>query len=64
MTDALDEAYGRGAKAWDFGDKMPAMPPDDADLETMCFYLMMARARDYFRRRDMALYPESVEFRP
>lgn len=69
MTDTEVEAHFRtGQRAWENGADMPPWPGDDAKIRTpsTLYWLgyMFERGRDFFRRRDMALYPDTVEPRP
>ncbi len=60
------EAYERGQQAWRDGADMPPTPPGDIADEAAMFWVgfMFERARDFFKRQRMALYPDRVEPRP
>lgn len=67
MTD--DEARAAleaGRAAWADGADMPPMPESDAATPEALYWagFIEARAYDWFRRRAMALYPDTVEPRP
>lgn len=55
-----------GRKSWEDGADMPPMPEgDDATAEALFWVgYQEARARDFFRRRAMALYPDTIDPRP
>lgn len=65
MTE-IDELLEAGRKGWEHGAPMPPMPEGDMFTPEALYWLgyMLERARDCFRRRDMALYPHTVEPRP
>lgn len=60
-----DDYFKKGAKGWCRGDSMPDWPRRSAG-PAFYYWLgyMHARARDFFRRRRMALYPDMIKFRP
>lgn len=60
-----EEAFREGARDWCRGDPMPSWPRRASGV-TFWYWLgfMRARARDFFRRREMALYPDRIEPRP
>lgn len=69
MTDDqfIEATLEAGSIAWETGAPVMPMPchEDARSFVSVWWYgYMMARARDYFRRREMALYPDSVEPRP
>jgi hypothetical protein len=69
MTDDefIEATFEAGSIAWETGAGMPPMPDDEDELTFLGVWwlgYMIARGRDYFRRREMALYPDTVEFRP
>ncbi len=61
-----EQAFEAGKQAWREGADMPPMPPDNAEDEIAMFWLgyVWERSRDFFKRREMALYPDTVEPRP
>lgn len=61
----IELAFAAGRKAWEDGAAMPPYPGDEPTAEALFWVgYVEARARDYFRRRAMALYPDTVEPRP
>lgn len=58
--------YEEGRQAWRDGADRPDMPADDAPEAECLFWVgfVFECARDYFKRRGMALYPETVVPRP
>lgn len=67
MTDDEIRAHMEsGRESWRRGDPMPATPAtDDITPEAMQWVgFIEARAHDWFKRRAMAIYPDTVEPRP
>lgn len=69
MTDAeIEAAVEAGKASWGAGDPMRPMPPDSTlPLSSEALHWLgyvWARWQDFQRRREMALYPDRVEFRP
>lgn len=60
------DAYERGRQAWRDGADRPPMPADDAPEYEQLFWVgfVMEVARDFYKRRSIALYPDLVEPRP
>jgi hypothetical protein len=60
-----EDAFQAGMKDWDAGGPMPSYPRLASGAEFFHWLgFMLARGRDFFRRREMALYPDTVEPRP
>lgn len=67
MSDAeIDELVSAGRKGWEHGAPMPPYPTTDLFTPQALYWLgyVTARGQDFLRRRDMALYPDTVEPRP
>lgn len=59
-------AVEAGRKAWEDGADMPRMPEGDKLTPEALFWVgyQERRARDFFARRGMALYPDAIIPRP
>lgn len=64
--DEMERALAEGRQAWADGGDMPPYPAaDDVTHEALVWVgFVEARSRDFFVRRKMALYLDTIEPRP